>query len=197
MKVKRLSDEYAKNVLSGMASAVQGMQDERSPGLHVSTIIRSIMTTLQPKRFASRGDEGPPIEWISAGTIWEYLLEAAMTKLAAGHTLIRPGEIEKDGIVSTPDALSMGDWIVHEFKFTWMSSRDAIDHIKFHHWIIQIKAYCHVLGSKHARLHGFFVMGDYKGSGPQPLAWDLEFTHLELIENWEMLTNHAREKGWL
>ena len=195
--IERLPDSYAKSVLSGMAGAVQSMQDERSPGLHVSTIIRSIMETLEPKRFASQGDDGPPVEWTSAGTIWEFLLEAAMTKLAMGSSLIRPGEVEKDGIISTPDAISIGDWIVHEFKFTWMSSNGAIEHKKFYHWILQVKAYCHMLGSNHARIHGFFVMGDYRGSGPQPLAWDLKFTSLELNETWSMLVNHAKQKGWL
>lgn len=197
MKVDRLPDDYSKSVLSGMGAAAQAMQDARSPGLHVSTIIRSIMTTLQPKRFSSQGDDGPPVEWTSAGTLWEYVLELAMAKLAAGESLIRPGEIEKDGIILTPDAIGLVDWIVHEFKFTWMSSNGAIDHVKFKHWEIQLKAYCHALGSNRARLHGFFVMGDYRGSGPQPLAWDITFSHLELIENWEMLVNHAKDKGWL
>ncbi len=197
MKTERLPDDYAKSVLSGVMEAAQSMQDERSPGLHVSKIIRSIMETLEPRRF--KGDKPPPIEWISAGVVWEYLLEAAMAKLATTGTpaLIRPGEVEKDGIICTLDAVSVGDWVVHEFKFTWMSSRDAVGHKKFYHWLLQLKAYCYALGTNHARLHAFFVMGDYKGSGPQPLAWDLQFTDLELRETWEMLVNHAKDKGWL
>lgn len=200
MKVERLSDDYAKSVLSGISEAAQSMQDARSPGLHVSKIIRSIMETLEPRRFGNQGDDSPPIEWTGAGTIWEYALEAAMAKLATAgnvNALARPGEVEKDGIICTLDAVDIDDWVVHEFKFTWMSSRDAIDHKKFYHWLLQLRAYCCALGTNRARLHAFFVMGNYKGSGPQPLSWNLQFTDLELSETWGMLVNHAKSKGWL
>lgn len=186
--------------MSGMMQAAQSAQGERTPGIHVSDIIRTIMMTLEPKRFAAQNKDKPPVERMAPGVIWEQLLEDAMSKLAVADKsmhLVRPGEVVQDGIILTPDAISITEWLVHEFKFTWMSSNGAIDHKKFFHWMLQLKAYCYALKTRQARLHAFFVMGDYAGSGPQTLAWNVKFTQLELDETWQMLLNTARSKGWM
>ena len=56
---------------------------------------------------------------------------------------------------------------------------------------------CYHLELAHARLLAFFINGNYRHTGPELLAWDIEFTKRELDENWRMLKNHAISKGML
>jgi hypothetical protein len=73
-----------------------------------------------------------------------------------------------------------------------MSSKGCPEDKKFWHWLVQIKAYCHLLDTTRARLHVFFVNGDYASHrDPQYRSWDLGFHEGEIAENWSMLVNQA------
>lgn len=198
MILTQFGEEYSEGILSTIADAAHADQPPRSKGLHLSEIIKDICQQLQPKRFADK--DKPPLEWWTPGTIWEVALERSAKELflkGGVSEIVRPGEVIMDGIACSPDAIDIRQWELHEFKFTWMSSREAPEHKKFWHWMVQIRAYCYALQVKTAILHAFFVMGDYRGSGPQALAWRIEFTDLELRETWEMIVNHAKSKGWI
>ena len=186
-------------------SLVFAGQPERTPGLHVSQIIKSICVEIDPKRFTQE-NERLPWERFETGFTFERVLEVALQSRRA--EIFRPGEVEQDGIILSPDGIdpdgsvfsfaTLNDpYILEEFKFTWMSVREAPQHSKFLHWFWQMKAYCHVLGTPRARLRALFVNGDYKGSGPLYRVWDIQFTEQELLDNWQMLVQHARAKGWL
>jgi hypothetical protein len=182
---------------------------QRTPGLHVSQIIKSICIDIDPKRFTQE-NERLPWERFESGFTFERVLEVALQSRRAD--IFRPGEVEKDGIILSPDGIDAAgdefsfaatwvpgyvDWVLEEYKFTWMSSREAPDAAKFIHWFWQMKAYCYALETLRARLRVLFVNGDYQGSGPQYKVWDIQFTERELIENWNMLLGQARAKGWL
>lgn len=182
---------------------------ERTPGLHVSQIIKSICVELDPKRF-SQENERLPWERFETGFTFERVLEMAIQARRAN--IFRPGEIEKDGIIMSPDGIDLDstaflfntifipgwdDCVLEEYKFTWMSSNEAPTASKFLHWFWQMKAYCYALQTLRARLRVMFVNGDYRGSGPQYRVWDVLFTEAELIDNWQMLLGQARAKGWL
>ena len=197
----------------------------RSEGLHQSDIIKVMMKELEPKRFDKRDKvtgEPLPMDWvkIEAGFAFETILEDG---LAARHpNLIRPGEVELDGITGSPDGLDIGTLQLKEYKATWMSSgldnetveaaragvqravdlyNDAIQHKKFWHWFVQVKGYLHMLSVTYGydtfscELIPFFVMGNYRDSGPQLLSWSIDFTPRELAENWQMLINVGKSKG--
>jgi hypothetical protein len=161
----------------------------RSPGLHVSQVLKSILVKLEPERF------GGEMDWtkIELGFAVEALIEHAFRDRQ--QDILRLGELWKDEIAGTPDGMSFhdGTLIIHEIKCTWMSSTDCPDHKKFAHWIWQIKSYCHMAETCHARLHVFFVNGNYKDSrSPEYKEWDLLFSPSELEENWMMVLNAAR-----
>lgn len=166
----------------------------RSEGLHLSQIIKSICVEIDPKRFKSES-ERLPWERFESGFTFERVLEHAFAARREG--IFRPGEVEKDGVIMSPDGIDPADWRLEEYKFTMMSSREAPQHMKFVHWFWQMKAYALALETTRARLRAMFLNGDYRGSGPQYFAWDVEFTEQELHENWAMLIQHARHKGWL
>lgn len=168
---------------------------ERTPGLHLSQILKSICAELDPKRFS-----GGPLDFnkIETGFTFERVLETAFQ--SRRENIFRPGEIELDGVLMSPDGLDASDpagLVLEEFKCTWMSDREAPHSTKFWHWLAQMKAYCYALGTTRARLRALFVNGNYKNSGPTYHVWDVRFTETELDENWRMVVGHARMKGWL
>lgn len=166
----------------------------RTPGLHLSQIIKSICIEMDPKRF--KHQDGPlPWDRFEAGFSFERVLEMAFQSRRDG--IFRPGEIERDGIICSPDGIDPTDWRLEEFKFTWMSSYDAPEHAKFRHWLWQMQAYCYVLGTTRSRLRAFFVNGNYRGHQPEYRVWNIDFTEEELDQNWRMLKKHARDKGLL
>jgi hypothetical protein len=187
----------------------------RSPGLHFSDIRESILKDITPKKRAKRftrsespeatneqrgegeSDARGPLfhNYIQGGFTFEHALERSLVERRAG--IFRPGEIVKDGIAMSPDGICIDDWTLEEFKFTWKSSNGAPEDPKFWGWIIQMKAYCHALEINRARLRAFFVNGDYKAKTPEYKVWQFVFTDEELHENWQMIVQHAKQKGWL
>ena len=166
----------------------------RSQGLHLSTIIRSMLVDLDPVKY----DPGKPMDLlrIEAGFAFERALEQGLSK-AFPQLHTHPGEFWIDGIVCSPDGYDLETLTVHELKCTWKSSNYPIEDRRFWHWLVQIKGYCSALNTLSAVLWVFFVNGDYRNSGPQLKRWDLTFDALELAENWQMLCNHAKARGLL
>jgi hypothetical protein len=176
----------------------------RSSGVHVSEIIRSIENEVtkpgkrRPYDSLTSDEKRRMGAYVTGGFAWEEVIREAVVAmhLASSDRFIPPGELELDGIHGTPDWFDTEDWCIEEFKATWRSSRRPITQ-DFWHWWVQIRAYCHMLGVRTARLRVFFVNGDYRNSGPQIKMWQATFTPEELIMNWAMLHQHAVEKGWL
>ena len=193
---------------------------QRSSGLHLSDIYKSLMQTIEPKRFDKRDADGNPLPMdmtrIEAGSAFETILERGLAERHQG--LIRPGEIDFAGVCASPDGLDLetDPMRLLEYKATWMSVGPGIDDKKFWHWWVQIKGYLHMLNQAYgcecyaARLIAFFVRGHYKyepapvpgfadplPDGPLLLYFDREFSPRDLQENWQMLMNHAKSRGML
>jgi hypothetical protein len=187
----------------------------RSGGLHLSDIYKSICVEMDRKRF----DPDKPMDLIrvETGSAFEQILELGLSARHPG--LLRPGEVECDGIIGSPDGIDItpSPWRLTEYKATWMSSRGGIGtienglftpHRKFWHWFVQMKGYLYMLnqaypglGMVEAQLIVFFVNGDYSkgmgGTGPQLLSWIFEIPPDDQLRNWAMLLQHAIRKGML
>lgn len=162
----------------------------RAPGHHVSSLIRVICRQLEPERFS---EGAMNYERIELGFMIEHVIEEAWRQRQVN--VMRPGSFTVDGISGAPDGVTFDQdtLVVDEIKCTWMSSRGCPEDKKFLHWIWQIKAYCYMLDTLRARLHVFFVNGDYREHRePQLKSWELQFHRGELEENWAMLVNQAR-----
>ncbi len=171
---------------------------QRSPGLHLGQILAELNEARGNKYVSS--DEATKQIYFSMGFIWEQVLAQVLVDTAIKRSagiLVRPGEFHLDGIAMSPDAIDLTDYALEEYKATWMSSSNEIDGPKFWVWMKQMQCYCKAIGTRTARLRVFFVVGDWKGSGPQVKAWQFEFTEREIDETWQMVTNHARSKGWI
>jgi hypothetical protein len=131
------------------------------------------------------------------GLLWER----ALSKIMREKYAVRPPQIRLDGIWMSPDGLShvedLGSLsigpdpqgevpvVVEEYKTTWQSTkRSPSDNFKY---MMQVKAYCKAIGTNVAVMRIFYVMGDYKGSGPICRVARIKFTDEELDQNWDML----------
>lgn len=191
----------------------------RSPGVHVSAILREIgirLGTLKPEdkddidwtlqRYRIlRGDNpvGFPAMFnrVALGLAWEEWY-GAHSRLPDGMRInFHPCELSEDGIIGTPDGLDYladGTGIIHEIKCTWKSSRDhesAADRIaREWMWLAQAKSYCYLAGDEflQAMLHVYWVNGNYRGSGPQPTIYLAAFEPAEIRKNWELIVKSKR-----
>lgn len=170
----------------------------RSPGLHLSQVIAELNE--------ARGNAYAPAEertrqiYFSVGFMWEEIIARIIRDTAikrSNGNLVRPGELHSHGITMSPDALDLSDYTLEEYKATWLSSSNDIEGPRFWHWLIQLKCYCWALAARRARLRVLFVVGDWRGSGPQTKAWQFDFTDREVEETWAMVVNHARYRGWI
>lgn len=183
-----------------------GKSGPRTPGLHISSIYNDLYQDLEPKRY-QRGGTPDPLR-LEAGLAFESFLEQALKERLVNAE--RPPEFthHESGISTpilfNPDMIVFnGETRVGEIKLTWLSSRSVPREPannfppKFSKYFCQILAYCYCLETASAKLIGFFVNGPYMDMTPELLAWDLEFTSRELLDNWKMLMSHAQSKGML
>lgn len=191
-----------------------GSGEPRSLGLHLTDVIKSIEKEMgwnyQGKGFKD--------QWLTMdlGFVWEEVLSKAWSSrhhaLSPFHEMIfRPGEVEKDGIVGSPDSIgpmiglikSDGTVMVepspkpilYEYKLTWKSIKNSL--LDNWYYATQAKAYCAMTSLTSCFWHVCYLMGDYKGSGPLYRQCYVEFTQAELDANWDMILSHAKEKGLL
>ena len=167
----------------------QEQSGSRTPGIHVSSIIRHLVTTagLQKDNDFTENDLD---HYALVGRLWEQMLaDVYYTK----PRYERVGEIELDGIIGSPDAVDLTDYGVEEMKVTWGSARDFENRIKFRLYRWQVAAYCNMLGTLRARLTVLHLNGDYRPPLPCGKEYFLLFTPGELRDNWAMLKRGAAE----
>lgn len=180
----------------------------RSPGLHVSNIIRCIATEagiLKPEWVDElslvdvRTITNPEaILRINIGLAWEshYI---PMLSDVVDH----PGEMSLDGCYMTHDGESISmvasaggpllTLAVHEIKATYKSIKTVGNLEAQFMWLCQMKAYCKGLDTRFAYLHVLFICGDYKFPiTPRLEVWAVEFTQEEIDQNWSLLMDYKR-----
>lgn len=183
----------------------------RSKGIHVSGLIRGI--AIEAGIWKADTEEEPSISDIRAivdpiaiaritlGLAWEEWYIHNMLTEVVDH----PDEMCVDGVYLSPDGEGVDTFIyhnkptiltvLHEVKLTWKSVNTVSDMESQWAWLTQIKAYCYSKKCLHARIHVYFVCGNYKHPiSPMLKCWDLEFTQKELDLNWSMLIEYRDDR---
>jgi len=156
---------------------------------HVGEIIHRMLIDLGVEK---RFDEPNPYQF-EKGFVWERLLSMALPNVAE-----RPGEIEQDGIICSPDGIGYSDWVqdtvVEEYKCTARSSsHNPGNNVG---WMMQIKAYCKAVGVTNVVMRILHLNGDYKTDrNPTPKTYLIQFTQGEIDTNWNAILNYARDRG--
>lgn len=183
---------------------------DRSPGLHVSDIIRYICI--------ERGyfDESNELDMtrLQLGKALERSLISMYVEEYQG-SCFEPGELTVDGIPGTPDMLwTLNFNAVHEFKYTDRScglepcninESPSANHIinsdKFWKDRTQLACYCKMLWSltgdlswARGRLEICHAKGDYsQGKVKIPHnVWDVIYSQRELKETWLMMRSYKK-----
>jgi hypothetical protein len=168
----------------------------RSSGVHASGIVKYIAVRAGFLKIDD-DEEGPDevaVLRMSLGLAWEEWLSSRVPGM-----MYHFGEIEQDGIVMTPDGLTLDatGGRLHEFKLTWKSKRRSENWSKEWYWMAQMKNYCHALGVREAWLHVFWVNGDYQrgfaNARPEYAVYGFEFTQGELDSNWAQMLRYKDE----
>lgn len=166
-------------------------KDRSQDRLHLSQIYSSMEAELFPSK---NRDSGNSLYW-EVG----FLFEEALGVVFGDRLGVRIGEVELDGVVMSPDGVDIR-WNefqgrLEEYKCTWRSSKTTPDLVW--KWMVQVKGYLKVLGMQQVLFRVLYLMGDYKGSGPQYKEFEVEFTQEEIDGNWNNIVAHAKRKGWL
>lgn len=177
----------------------------RSPGLHLSQILGGLYEYINKR--PQDDDVFRGSVYMATGFAWEQILGWAIERVFPSDRILNHlGEVEKDGILMSPDGFDTVDCCLEEWKCTWKSAlkRPPDD---FPSWMWQMKAYCHALEVNKARLRILHISGSYYkpavafcgrcATGPCIHTWELEFTQQELVANWAMVVNYAKETGLL
>lgn len=176
----------------------------RSAGCHVTDCVRAILETIDPQRYRKPDTRATETieNWQEAGFLWEDLLSKIFAaRIGEGPTRFRPGELVKDRIIGSPDAIAVepdGALVVEEYKCTWKSSRrfDLYDK-RYLWWLIQMQCYCVLAETQQARLYVLHINGNYDGYIPEVCGYDLRFSPRELDDQWRSVQNMARKQGWI
>lgn len=167
----------------------------RSHGVHVTGIIKDIadssgMNGAVPPSLPE-GTVFKTNMYMEAGFIWEDIIAMVLKD----RLPCRVGEVECDGVYMSPDGFDFEKWELWEYKATWTSmNKLPVDNWR---WMTQVKAYCKAMDTLVCNMWILYMNGDYRGSGPVAQRYRIEFTPLEIEENWQMLAGHARRKGWI
>jgi hypothetical protein len=185
MKITTTKTELGEVVGSG----VERSRDHRP---HLTEVIKYI-ESMTGKGYRDDG-VWQRVLMFECGFMWEEVIEEALSKRYGGE-LIRPGEVELDEVVGSPDGVRVvdGEWVVHEYKFTWKSARRPIDNDNAWYYLTQLKSYCYMLGASKAVLHVLYINGDYKTERPCYREYEIEFSEEELESNWVMIVNAAKD----
>lgn len=178
-------------------NATNSGQDRSHDKPHVTGLIKGLGTALKIKPFVEK--EGPsPLElagnnYSELGFIFETLLEQSWKERLG----IRPGEIECEGVVGSPDGLSVSPYgpCIEEYKCTWSSSKKQ-PHEEWR-YMMQVKAYCYMTGVKTVLFRILYINGDYKPPMPQYKTYLYEFDQEEIDTAWSMLRNYGLSVGIL
>lgn len=170
---------------------------KRSPGLHLTQIIHSLEDSLGLRENTANDEQ--LATYGAMGFVWERIIEQGIALACQSERYVRPAEVVMDGITGSPDILDLKENIVIDTKCLFKSSNKLDDIARnFWGWTVQLKGYCHMVGWNVAELWVIPICGNWRPPMiGHPIRKRLTFTPVELKDNWSMLLQHAKERGWL
>lgn len=191
---------------SGLPSLLP--QTDRSPGLHVSSIITDMCLRLG--YYDESRDKTIDHTLMELGATFEWSYIHRLMLEFPDRYLVLP-EISLDGIHGHIDLLDLWEERVIEIKFTYRSSGKVSckigdtptpDHPilgeKFWKDRTQLRAYCRMMNWPRGRLEICHIKGDYikDAEGRSQFrvihnGWNIDYEPRELIEGWDSLRRHA------
>lgn len=163
----------------------------RSPGIHVSDVLRFISQTSGLTRYANDliGVDEVPMRWFLG-----FAFEEAVASLYE-NWIWQPKEVIVDGVAMNCDGLNHVDGdglMIEESKLTSKRPRHGDEFLAEWAWISQVKAYCHGYEARLARHHVCYYGGF---SDPLYIRYVTSYTDDEIAKTWAMVQLN-KEKAW-
>lgn len=196
----------AQSPLTEAIRALRRQNDrDRPKGLHISTICDDYHRTLYPAKYRGMS-EATSAGFQEIGNAFEDLLGTIQQQRFRHWTKPAPRTVQ--GVILSPDGVNTATETIEETKACWASSAsfltiDAhgqiIDRsVKFRSYEIRIMAYLKAWHYLRARLHVWFVCGNWRPPIPEwPRTIVLRYTQHEIDEMWRRLMVHARDRKML
>lgn len=196
---------------SSFISLSEEREAKRSPGMHLTGILRDMRITAGVEKAYKQMPEADQHMMFEQGFLWERLVKEYIDSpenkqtewdhfvksglvqltedalIASNGDLSRPGECMLDGVAMTPDAVNLRLWHVEEWKAT--SVRKKNFSIKLHRpqWIPQIAAYCKFFHMNRGVLR-IWHYGEMPT--PEPTQMVIQWSDEELDANWDQILTH-------
>lgn len=194
MRILELDDEGG-----ALALALARHYQAQPPrvGLHLSDITNDIKQTMERRR-TTLDDRTVHLLW-TIGLAWEEFVASWLVQHYTDWE--KPAPRTVDGIICSPDGISVRSRTIDEMKATWAYWTDVETFFaspKGFDYTLRVIGYAHAFGCGRGRLHVNFIRG-VKGGSPMPVSktFHLRFSDRERRQQWAMLQQHARDKGWL
>lgn len=175
--------------------------DIRSSGVHLSGVIKYVLTTSGLLNAEDQTDEMPLR--MAVGMAWEDWAVGLWKDM-----VWQPGEMELDGVFATPDGRGEMDWpglsnpkagwpvgTIEEFKATWKSEHTHGKVTDERIWMWQLAGNLKMAGLNYARLHVLWVNGNYRPPAPVYMTYGLFFTQDELDKFWQNVVLKNKDKA--
>lgn len=170
----------------------------RSEGNHITELIQLHNKAAGKRYYDDSSSPSPEVLDIMAfGRIWEWALRGYLTHKAPEwgfDGIIFSFETERDGIYGSLDGLFVGqdNAVVDETKARFTGPNDNFP-LGHHQYPMQIKSYCKMVGTTRACMPVLHV--ESKPPRAQFYVYWIEFSQLEIDENWQLLLNRRDYEG--
>lgn len=188
-----VAPESIRLVRSGIPE-LSPMARSGDPSAHTSAVIRDLCIRLG--HFAEDPVEGErDYTLMELGSAFEEAVVFFLARRYAAADPARfcqPGELEKEGLIGTPDLLDVLAWAIHEIKLTKLSSNQPLDGPKFWKYWMQLGTYCYMAETTLGYLHVCHLNGNYKENrSPDYRVYEVHWTMDELRRIWRQMKTHA------
>ena len=186
--------------ITDMLTSIGNPGDARSfSRVHVTQLIRGLGEELEIPPFNKSNSNKVNLldlggnNYSELGFLWEEVLERTCKEKLG----VRTEEVELDGIVGSPDGFGVSPFgpCIEEYKCTWRSMKNP-PHTEWR-YMMQVKAYCKILGINQVLFRVLYINGDYKPPCPQDKAYLYVFDQEEVDQCWFQLTSWGIRAGLL
>lgn len=184
---------------------------KRSPGVHLSGVIRAVLQRLGKLKQDEEQRDLMPL-CMAIGMAWENWVIGLESAQERWKIVWQPGEWEKDKVFGTPDGkgrhleykvkvlgggnikrVQVEHGCLDEFKCTWKSEHTRKNIVEESLWMWQLAANCYVMELEYARLHVLWVNGNYRPPSPIYMVYTLRFDQGELEQFWKNVVLENKE----
>jgi hypothetical protein len=186
---------------------------QRSPGLHLSTILRDMRVSAGIERGSNKPEtdggrakhltfeqgflwERMAGEYIASpenrSREWEQFVEKHLDQLTedainrSEGDLVRPGECIMDGIYMTPDGVNLKLWHLEEWKATAIRKDNLDIKSRRPEWLWQVMAYM-----RFYRMHRAVIRVWHYGQYPPDVSQKvIDVSDDEIDQNWNAILTH-------